>query len=79
MHDCSSNVLEYQIVQDCVSAIDVRIVLMDASLGKQTIDEIKQSLHQHIDCKELDITVTVVDTINKTISGKHKSIIAEIV
>ena len=76
LHDCSSNILEFQIVQEKISELDVRIVLIDKSIAEHTMKELKCSLIRHIGCSDLNISIRAVEKIEKTVSGKHKSIIS---
>ncbi|MCX6251119.1 MAG: hypothetical protein NTX61_10250 [Bacteroidetes bacterium] len=78
MHDFSNNVKEFQITQEKIDELHVRIVLMDITHQTRTEDEIKSGLETHLNDIDMKITVTTVPVIEKTRSGKHKSILSRI-
>jgi phenylacetate-CoA ligase len=78
MHAFSDNVMEFQIIQEKVDELQVRIVVINDANRILTEDEIKKGLENHLNDKKMKITVATVHAIDRTPSFKLKSIISNI-
>ena len=78
VQDCSRNVLEFQIMQEKVNELHVRIVLVGGADKQKAENDIRTRLENHLNSKDVKITVTTVEAIDRTLSGKHRSIVSRV-
>ena len=78
MHEFSENVLEFQIIQEKYDELNVRVVLAKSEDALRIKNDILSGLQRHINDKKMKISINAVSFIEKTRSGKHKSIISKI-
>jgi phenylacetate-CoA ligase len=79
MHNYGNNILEFQIIQVYYHLIKVFIVIRNRCFAKETIENLKKGLINLFNDNSLSIHIEVVEHIQKTAAGKHKSIISKVI